>query len=144
MMLDSETTKTYTRPISKAWWLRDRGHFNRRYFMFLLRELTSVFVALYVVLFIYEIFLLTKGPDAHAAFRESLSSGPWIAFHVIALLFALYHSWTWLGLTTKMQAAGRGLVKIGTKTLPPIFIALGSYGAWIVATIVIAYLFLTL
>ena len=80
MMLDSETTKTYTRPISKAWWLRDRGHFNRRYFMFLIRELTSVFVALYVVLFIYELFLLTKGPDAHAAFQESLRSGPFIVF----------------------------------------------------------------
>ena len=144
MMPDSETTKTYTRPISKAWWLRDRGHFNRRYFMFLIRELTSVFVALYVVLFIYELFLLTKGPEAHAAFRESLRSGPFIVFFLIALLFSLYHSWTWLGLTTKMQAAGRGLVKIGTKTLPPIFVALGSYGAWLVATCVIAYLFLTL
>ncbi len=138
MMRDSET-KTYTRPMSKTWWLH-----NRRYFMFMIRELTSVFVALYVLLFLYEIFLLTKGPDEHGAFRESLSSGPWIVFHVIALLFALYHSWTWLGLTAKMQAAGPGILKIGKKTLPPILVALGAYGGWLVATLVVAYLFLTL
>ncbi len=138
MTPDSET-KTYTRPMSKTWWLH-----NRRYFMFMIRELTSAFVALYILLFAYEIFLLTKGPDAHGTFRESLTSGSWIVFHVVALLFALYHSWTWLGLTAKMQAAGPGILKLGKKTLPPIFVALGAYGGWLVATLVVAYLFLTL
>lgn len=138
MTPDSET-KTHTRPMSKTWWLH-----NRRYFMFMIRELTSVFVALYVLLFVYEIFLLTKEPDAHGAFRDALTSGSWIVFHVVALLFALYHSWTWLGLTAKMQAAGPGILKLGKKTLPPIFVALGAYGGWLVATLVVAYLFLTL
>lgn len=138
-MTPNSETKTYMHPMSKTWWLH-----NRRYFMFMIRELTSVFVALYVVLFTIEIYRLTQGPDAHDAFRESLTSAPWIVFHVIALLFALYHSWTWLGLTAKMQAAGPGILKIGKKTLPPIFIALGAYGGWLVATLVVAYLFLTL
>ncbi len=134
MMLDSETTKTYSRPMSRTWWLH-----NRRYFLFMVRELTSVFVALYVLCFVYEIFLLTKGPDEHRAFQEFLRSGPCIVFFVIALLFALYHSWTWLGLVAKIQ-----VFKIGKKTLPTTFVALGAYGAWLVATLVVAYLFLTL
>ena len=107
--------------------------------MFMIRELTSVFVALYVLLFIYEIFLMTKGPVVHGAFQADLQSGPAVVFFVIALLFALYHSWTWLGLAAKIQ-----VVKLGKTTLPPIFIALGAYGSWIAATVVVAYLFLTL
>ena len=132
-MADSEI-KTYTRPIPGTWWLK-----KRNYFMFMIRELTSVFVALYVLLFIYEIFLMTKGATVHSIFQEDLRSGPFIVFYVIALLFALYHSWTWLGLAAKIQ-----VVKIGKTTLPPIFIALGAYGSWIGATIVVAYLFLNL
>ena len=135
MMLETESqTKTYTRPISATWWLS-----NCRYFMFMVRELTSVFVALYVLLFLYEIFLLSKGPTVHGLFQESLRSTPFVAFYVIALLFSLYHSWTWLGLATKIQ-----VVKVGKSTLPPLFVALGAYTSWLVATIVIAYFFFNL
>lgn len=135
MMLETESqTKTYTRPIPATWWLK-----SRRYFLFMVREVTSVFVALYVLLFLYEIFLLSKGPVVHGLFQESLRSTPFVAFYVIALLFALYHSWTWLGLAAKIQ-----VVKIGSSTVPPLFVALGAYASWIVATIVVAYFFLNL
>ena len=75
-MLDSETTKTYTRPISKAWWLRDRGHFNCRYFMFLIRELTGIRRP--VRRLYRRTFSFNKGPEHRLRFRESLRSGPFI------------------------------------------------------------------
>lgn len=135
MEMDSEYRhRTYNRPIPATWWLR-----NRRYTLFMIRELTSVFVALFVLLYLYEFFLLTKGPAVYGKFQESLRSGPFIAFYVIVLLFAIFHSITWLGLVPKIQ-----IVRLGRTTVPPILIALGSYIAWIVASAVVATFFLTL
>ena len=137
MMIDTEseyTHPTYHQPIPATWWMS-----NRRYFLFMIRELTSVFVALFVLLFLYELFLITKGKEVYELFQKSLRSGPFITFYGIALLFALYHSVTWLGLTAKIQ-----IVKIGKSPPPPVFVSLGAYGGWIVATGLVAYLFLNL
>ncbi len=135
MEMESEYRyRTYNRPIPATWWLR-----NRRYFLFMIRELTSVFVALFVLLYLYEIFLLTKGPAVYGKFQESLRSGPFIAFYVIVLLFAIFHSITWLGLVPKIQ-----IVRLGRMTVPPILVAVGSYIAWIVASAVVATFFFTL
>ncbi len=128
------TSRTYHRPIPATWWMQ-----NRRYFMFMVRELTSVFVALFVLLYLYEFFLLTRGPEAHGLFRQSLRSGPFIALYVILLIFALYHSITWLGLVPKIQ-----LVRLGRLTVPPPLVALGAYTAWGAASILVVYLFFCL
>jgi fumarate reductase subunit C len=137
VMIDTESDykyKTFTRPISATWWMR-----NRRYFMFMIRELTSVFVAMFVLLYLYEFFLISKGAEVHGLFQQSLRSVPFIIFYVIMLIFALYHSWTWLGLTAKIQ-----VVKLGRMTVPPALVSLGAYGSWIAATVVVGYLFLNL
>ena len=136
-MIDSETDytyKTFTRPVPATWWMS-----NRRYFMFMIRELTSVFVAMFVLLYLYEFFLISKGAEVHGLFRQSLRSVPFITFYVIVLIFALYQSWTWLGLTAKIQ-----VVKLGRITVPPVLVSLGAYGSWIAATVVVGYLFLNL
>lgn len=126
--------RTYHRPIPATWWLR-----NRRYFMFMVRELTSVFVALFVLLYLYEFFLITKGEEVHRLFQQSLRSTPFIAFYIIVFIFALYHSITWLGLVPKIQ-----IVRLGRWTVPPALVAFGAYAAWIAASAVIVYLFLYL
>lgn len=136
-MIETEseyTYRTYHRPIPATWWMG-----NRRYFMFMIRELTSVFVALFVLLYLYEFFLISKGPEVHGLFQKSLRSVPFIAFYVILLIFALYHSITWLGLVPKIQ-----LVRLGRLTVPPALVELGAYAAWIVSSIVVFYLFLNL
>ncbi len=136
-MIETEseyTSRTYHRPIPATWWMQ-----NRRYFMFMVRELTSVFVALFVLLYLYEFFLLTRGPDVHGLFRQSLRSELFIALYAIFLIFALYHSITWLGLVPKIQ-----LVRVGRLTVPPALVAVGAYTAWGVASILVVYLFFCL
>jgi len=137
MMIETEseyTHPTYHKPIPATWWMQ-----NRRYFMFMIRELTSVFVALFALLLLYQLFLLTKGPEVHGLFQQSLRSGPFIAFYVLLLVFALYHTWTWLGLASKIQ-----IVKLGSSTVPPSLVSLGAYASFVVASIVVAFLFLNL
>ena len=136
-MIETEseyTHRAYHRPIPATWWLS-----NRRYFLFMIRELTSVFVALFVLVYLYQVFLLTKGPEVYGLFQKSLRSGPFIASYVVVLLFSLYHSITWLGLVPKIQ-----IVRLGRLTVPPPLVALCAYAAWVVASAAIAYLFWTM
>ncbi len=136
-MTDREQKRTYPayhRPIPATWWMR-----NRRYCLFVIRESTSVFVALFALLYLYEFFLLSKGAEAHALFQQSLRSGAFVAFYVIVLLFALYHSATWLGLVSKIQ-----IVRLGRLTVAPRLVSAGAYLAWLVSSVAVAYGFLVL
>ncbi len=126
--------KAYVRPVPITWWLH-----NRRYFLFMIRESTSVFIALFVLVYLYQLFLVSRGAEVHDMFQETLRSVPFVVGYAIVLLFALYHSITWLGLVSKIQ-----IVRIGRLTIPPFLVGLGAYLSWIVVSAVVACLFLTL
>jgi len=122
----------YYPKLSTTWWLR-----HPRYFAFMLRELSSVFVAIFLVVLLVEIHQLSRGPQAYAAFLEMLRSPGWIVFHVVALAFALYHSVTWLTLAGVVQ-----VVRLGEYQVPPKLIAAGAFVAWGVASLVVLLFFL--
>lgn len=124
--------KTYRPPMPATWWLR-----HRRYFLFMMRELSSVFVALFVLLYLYEFFLLSKGPQVYGVFQESLRSAGFLIFYAVALVFALYHTCTWFGVLGKIQ-----VVRLGKWTVPPALVTAGAFGAWIAASLLIAWFFL--
>jgi fumarate reductase subunit C len=102
--------------------------------MFMLRELSSVFVAGYVVLFLMMIRLLAQGPAEYEAFMATLRSPGAILFHVVALAFALLHTITWFNLTPKAMAVWRG-----EERLPPAMMIVPNYVGWIVISGVIAW-----
>ena len=56
--------KLYREGIKSTWWLKKKS-----YFFFMMRELTSVFVAAFVLLYAYELFLLSKGPHVYELFQ---------------------------------------------------------------------------
>ena len=114
--------KTYVRPIPNTWWLR-RG----AYVFFMLREITSVFVAAYLVIFLVMIYRLHQGQAAYESFLAALKSPLAILFHVVALGFALFHTCTWFNLTPKALVVRRGEEK-----LPPAAIVVPNYLAWVV------------
>ena len=126
--------KAYVRPVPITWWTH-----NRRYFLFMVRESTSVFIALFVLCYLYQLFLISRGAEVHNSFQESLRSVPFVVGYAVVLLFALYHSITWLGLVSKIQ-----IVRIGRLTVPPFLVGLGAYVSWAVASAVVAWLFLNL
>jgi hypothetical protein len=66
------TTKEYHRPMPAMWWLH-----NTQLILFMIRELTSVFVAGYAV---FLIIVISKVDDA-AAFGETLSHRPRVPGH---------------------------------------------------------------
>jgi len=123
--------KLYHPQMPATWWLKKSS-----YLLFMLRELSSVFIAIFLIVFLIQVYQLTRGPEAYVAFAQKLSSPGWLIFHTLALLFALFHSITWFQSTAVVMP-----LKIGARELPrPLMTAL-NIGALIVVSIVVLILF---
>ena len=132
--------KPYERAVPADWWLRRSPPWwlrRRPYVLFMLRELTAVFVGAYVVIFLVMIRRLNEGRAAYEAFMASLKSPLAILFHVVALAFALFHTITWFHLTPKAMA-----VRIGEERVKPAMIIAPNYVAWAVVSAIVAWFLL--
>lgn len=129
-----EKSKLYYPKMSATWWLRKPS-----YFLFMLRELSSVFIAIFLIVFLTQIYQLTQGPEPYVAFSQKLSSPGWVIFHVVALLFAIYHSITWFQSTAVVLP-----LRLGGREIAPAVITAFNIGAWIAISLVILILFLAL
>ena len=122
----------YRPRVSTYWWLSQWG-----YLKFILRELTSVFVAYFVVLLLLQLRALIHGPEAYAAFQQWLKTPHIIALNGISLLFVLFHTITWFNLAPRAM-----VVRVLGKRLPDLVIAGSNYVAWLVVSVAMAWLIL--
>ena len=87
---------SYRRPVSVWWWTRKRS-----YFLFVMRELSSLFIAWLVFYLLLLIRAVGHGEAAYAHFLGRASS-PWlVALNLVAFAFVLLHTVTWFALTPK-------------------------------------------
>jgi len=78
----------------------------------MIREWTSFFVAVFSLIYTYELSLFASGAKDSAL---ALMRNPGIiAFNIAALLFTLYHAFTWFYLIGKVQP-----IKVGRTTSKP-------------------------
>ena len=126
-----DQSKLYHPEISSTWWLKKSS-----YLLFMLRELSSVFIAIFLVVFLVQVYQLTRGPEAYVAFAQKLSSPGWVIFHVLALLFSLFHSITWFQSTAVVMP-----LRIGARELPRQLMTALNVGVLIAVSIVILLLF---
>jgi fumarate reductase subunit C len=133
-MTPSGGTTTDLRPykprISTWWWTRKRS-----YTVFVLRELSSVFIAWFVVFLI--LFVYAVG-QSEAAYRNFLdwASAPWvIALNVVSLLFVLLHTVTWFSLTPQAME-----VRIDDWKVPAFHILAGQYTGLLVVSLFVLWL----
>lgn len=84
----------YRRRMPVWWWTK-----KRTYFLFVMRELSSIFVAWLVVYLLLLIRAVVEGETAYADFLDWAAS-PWlVAVNVVAFAFVLLHTATWFQLT---------------------------------------------
>jgi fumarate reductase subunit C len=133
-VLRPDRSKLYHRKIPATWWLQKQS-----YFLFMLRELSSVFIGVFLVVYLCQIYQLTKGAEAYVAFAQKLASPGWIFFHLIALLFALYHSFTWFQSTAVVLP-----VRLGERSVPRQVVTALHIVAWAVVSLAVLILFLAL
>lgn len=124
--------KLYRRPLPFGWWLQ-RG----AYFRFIARELTCIFVGLFAVLTLELVQALGQGPEAYAAFTARLDNAAYIAFSLVAFAAVLYHAVTWFAAVPTTVR-----VRLGDERVPDRVIAGAHYAAWVVASLVVAFIVL--
>ena len=124
-MKAEQTTRStdLVRPIASTWWLKKRS-----YLLFMVRELTCVFVGGYAL---FLLVLAAKLKDV-SAFIDVLHSPLLVTFQIIALPMAVYHSVTWFNLTPKVMVIWRGEEKVN-----PRIIAGANYIACLIISIVV-------
>jgi fumarate reductase subunit C len=129
-----DKSKLYYRKIPPTWWLQKKS-----YFLFMMRELSSVFIAAFLVVYLCQIYQLTRVPEAYIGFAQKLASPGWIIFHMVALLFALYHSVTWFQSTAVVLP-----LRIGGRSIPRPMVTALHVGAWAVVSVIILVFFVEL
>ena len=118
--------KEYVRPMPATWWLH-----NIHLTLFMVRELTSLFVAGYAV---FLLVLIAKMTDP-AAFIDTLLCPGALIFQIIALPFVLFHSVTWFNLTPKAIVLFQGEERVS-----PALIAGGHYALWVILSLLILWI----
>ena len=121
----------YRRRVSVWWWLQ-----NRSYTGFVLRELTSVFVAFFAVVYLWQLRALAQGPEAYAQFLARLKSPLFLALDTVAFLFVLFHAITWFNLTPTAM-----VVRVRGKRVPDTIVAGSNYVAWVIVSGIVAWIF---
>ena len=122
----------YRKRVSTYWWLQ-----RWEYLRFVLREVSSVFVAFFVVTTLVQLYTLSRGPEAYAGFQTWLKNPFIIALNVVSFFFVVFHCITWFSLSSRAM-----VVRIGGKRVPGALISGSNYAAWLVVSAVIAWFLL--
>ncbi|MCI0699525.1 MAG: fumarate reductase subunit C [Planctomycetia bacterium] len=120
----------YRTRVSTYWWLEKPA-----YFLFILRELSSVFVAWFVVFLLMLVAAVTGGAESYRQFLAWAARPGVVALNVVSLLFVLLHTITWFNLAPQAMA-----VRFRGKRVPGIWIAGSNYAAWVIVSGVVLWL----
>jgi succinate dehydrogenase subunit C len=122
----------YRPRVSTYWWLG-----RRSYVAFILREVSSVFVAWSVVFLLLLVGAVSGGEGSYRQFLN-WAGRPWVVvLNLVALGFVAFHAVTWFNLAP--QAV---LVRLRGKRVPGVWIAAANYAAWAVVSALVAWLVL--
>ena len=122
----------YRRRVSVWWWLQ-----NRSYTRFVLRELTSVFVAFFAGLYLWQLHAIAQGPEAYGQFLVRLKTPFFLTVDAVAFFFVLFHAITWVNLTPKAM-----VVRLRGKRVPDWVVVGSNYAAWLVVSGAVALVLL--
>lgn len=117
--------REYPWRIPANWWTH-----NRHYFLYVVREFTALPLALWLLWLLVEVKRAGDGPARYAP-HGSLA---FVVFSVIVLLFALYHSVTFLSLSGLIIR-----VKLLDKTVPATVVSMAMFGLWALASVVVGF-----
>jgi fumarate reductase subunit C len=123
------TAGPYQRPVSLLWWTR-----RRSYLVFVLRELSSVFVAWFVVYLLVMVSAIGSGGESYQRFQD-WSGHTWVlVLNVVSFLFMLLHMVTWFGLAPKAM-----VVRMRGRRVPPRAVLAGHYALCVLLSAVVAW-----
>jgi len=124
------TQRQYVRPVPMFWWLRKRS-----YFVFVMRELSSIFIAWFVFYMVLFIGAVSRGGKAYQDWLNGADHPAVITINIVAAVFLVLHTITWFSLTPKAM-----VIDVGGRRVPTIAILAGQYAALLVVSGVVYWL----
>lgn len=119
------TRRPFIREHSKSgWWLR-----QPRYIRYMMREMSAAFIGIYSLVLIAGLYRLSQGRAAYEAFLATVEGPFGLAFAVIAMAFAVYHSYTWFRVTPKAMP-----LAMGGKRVPGAFIVAAHWFGFLIVS----------
>lgn len=124
--------RSYRPRMPVFWWVS-----RRSYFIFVLRELSSVFVAWSAVFLLLLVSAVGQGGKQYQQFLR-LSTNPWmLALNVITLAFLVFHAITWFNLAPRAM-----VIRLRGRPVPRSWIAGAHFAGWAVLSALVAWLIL--
>ena len=121
---------SYQRRMSVFWWVHKRS-----YFLFVMRELSSLFVAWFVVYLLMFIAAVGGGAEKYDAFLDRASSPLFLVVNAVALAFLILHTITWFALTPQAM-----VLNLGGRRVPGAVIITAQYAGLAVVSALIYWL----
>lgn len=122
----------YRPHVSVYWWL---GEWH--YLKFILRELSSVFVAICVIETLMLVRALGEGPEAYSHFLQGMQNPLVVLLDVVSFFFVVFHTITWFNLAPSAMP-----VRLGGRRVPDVLVAAPSYVAWVVISAFVSWMVL--
>lgn len=126
--------KPLKRDISNYWFVK-----RKPYLLFIIRELTSIFVAAYAIILLFQLNALRQGPEAWEGLISAFSTPFSITMHVLILLFVLFHTITWFQLAPSAM-----VMKVGKTKIPGTAIIAVNFLMWIILSVGIVWIVMSL
>jgi fumarate reductase subunit C len=126
----AERVPSYQRRIGVFWWVH-----KRTYFMFVMRELSSLFVAWFVVYLLMFVAAVGGGQQTYEKFLDRASSPLMLAVNAVALAFIVLHTVTWFALTPLAL-----VLRLGGRRVPGAAIIAAQYAGLAVVSAFIYWL----
>lgn len=122
--------RMYRPPVSTWWWLRKRS-----YFVFVMRELSSIFIAWLVVYLLLLVAAVGRGREAYDGFLQFAANPAVVVLNIIAFAFVALHTITWFSLTPKAMDA-----RLGGRPVPAAAVIASQYVGLVVVSAFVIWL----
>ncbi len=129
-MISPLEVRYYRRRMPLLWWTR-----RRSYVFFMVREASSLFVALFVVELLLLVRAVARGATAYEGFLTAMAHPAVIAVNLVALAFVLLHAVTFANLTPRAM-----IVRVRGRRMPPRAVLASVYLGWLVVTAFLTWL----
>ena len=118
--------------VSTLWWLEKPS-----YFAFILREMSCVFVAWFVIYLLLLVRAVSQGAAAYQQLLAWSATTPIVLLNIVSFLFLIFHAVTFFAAAPQAM-----VVKVGQNTVPGSLMLAGHYAGWVAASAVVCWLLL--
>jgi succinate dehydrogenase subunit C len=119
--------RAYRRPVSTWWWLKKRS-----YFVFVMRELSSLFIGWWVLFLLILIGSAVRSDAAYEDFLDFAANSAVVVLNLVAFAFVVLHVVTWFALTPKAMD-----VRLGDRAVASWIVVVSQYAGLAVVSAVI-------